>query len=217
MPRRKSASAGEAKPVHVNIAALLPKDPDQLLTRCTASWTAIKTDAVHFASPSPAPAVIDAAITRLSKAVGDAQNGGLTETAELAAAIHDIHTVWGQLTKYVQAQLRSLPVAEVPPILANILMYASKTGTRPPKPPLDVKEGPTSGTAKAIALAVFHALTYTWEWSLDQQTWSSTTSGKSFVLLTGLTPGKTYYLRVKAFLRDGTTTDYIRTIDFIAH
>jgi hypothetical protein len=57
---------------------------------------------------------------------------------------------------------------------------------------------------------------YIWELSLDQTSWSSTTTGKTQATLTGLTPGKTYWLRVHAFLRDGTTTTPVPAISFIA-
>jgi hypothetical protein len=32
---------------------------------------------------------------------------------------------------------------------------------------------------------------------------------------TGLTPGKTYWFRVRAFLRDGTTTDYVHPVSLM--
>ena len=217
MPRRKSGSASTAKtkPVHVTLAALLPTNPADLLSHCTASWDAIKADTVHFPTP-PSPATLDAALTGLSKSLQEAETGGPVEMAALAASVRQVHTLWGLLTKYVQLQLRGLPVTEVPPILATILMYWSKVGTRPPKAALAAKDGPTGGTARAIALAILHALTYTFEWSGDGQSWSSLTSAKTRVLLTGLTPGKQYTLRLKAFLRDGTTTDPVSSITFIA-
>jgi hypothetical protein len=86
---------------------------------------------------------------------------------------------------------------------------------RQPKPPLAAEPGATTGTVKAAALAILGALVYTFEWSLDQQSWTSATTRKCSYLVTGLTPGKLYYFRVKAFLRDDTTTDYVATVSLI--
>jgi len=90
----------------------------------------------------------------------------------------------------------------------------SLRGTRKPKPPLAVKQR-MSGTVTVAALAILNALTYDWEWSVDQATWATTTTGAANATLTGLTPGKTYYFRVRAFLRDGTETAYVGPISLM--
>ena len=58
-----------------------------------------------------------------------------------------------------------------------------------------------------MALAILGALTYEYECSTDQVTWTlGGKSGKTRFILEGLTPGKQDRFRTTAFLRDGTTT-----------
>ena len=66
-----------------------------------------------------------------------------------------------------------------------------------------------------MALRILGALVYTYEWSLDQVTWSSAMSGKARYLVTGLTAGKTYYFRVSAFLRGDTMTNWVSPVSVI--
>jgi hypothetical protein len=115
----------------------------------------------------------------------------------------------------VQTCLRKIPIEDTPPILAGVRLYRSRVGSKKPKPPLRAKHGPVSGTAILDALAIFHALVYTWEWSVDQLAWSSTTSGGTRVALDGLVPGKLYWFRVRAFLRDRTTTDHVPAVSLM--
>ena len=212
----KTAQPKKAPPPNVNVAADLPKDPGDLYTRCLASWNAIKADTAHFPTPTPAATVVDPVLAALSSSIQAAEGGTPAEKAAVRTAVRNVHTVWSQVRPYVQGVLRTLPIADVPTILANIGMYASNTGKRPPKPPLAVKDAAVSGSARAEALAVADAVTYQWDWSVDQTTWSTMTTAKCYAVISGLTPGKLYYIRVRAFLRDETTTNVIATIPFIA-
>ncbi len=123
--------------------------------------------------------------------------------------------LWGLNARYAQKVLRALPVEQVPPILASVLLYASRTGKKGPKPPIQAKRAATSGSAIVILLAMAQALTYTYEWSADLVTWQSLTAGRTRVTIAGLTPGKLYWFRARAFLRDGTTTDTVGLVDLI--
>ncbi len=115
----------------------------------------------------------------------------------------DIHDITRSVTKI----LRALSPDQVPPILAAILLYESKLGQRPPKPPLeaqDPKAGP-SGTVLLVALAVAGALYYEYDWSTDQINWTlGGRLGQTRFTIAGLTPAKQYWFRVTAFMRDGT-------------
>jgi hypothetical protein len=50
---------------------------------------------------------------------------------------------------------------------------------------------------------------------MDQTTWTTGTSHKVGLLITGLTSGKKYWFRVKAYLRDDTWTDDLATVDLV--
>jgi hypothetical protein len=215
MSRKKKGIPPQKPAREVSVATQLPTDTGELCTHCKASWTGMKADP-RLATPPVPPAVVEKALSDLDTALEPAEKGGAVDKAVLLAAARKVRTIWAQLGKYVQAVLRANPSVDAQALLAGVLMYESNVGTHRPKPPLAVNDGPTSGTARAAALAILHALTYTWEWSTDQANWSSTTTGQSHALLTGLTPGQKYYVRVRAFLRDGTTTDWVATIGHIA-
>jgi hypothetical protein len=211
MARKASGVPKQKPPRPLNVATHLPSDDEQLFTHCSAGWEAVKADPAHFPAP-PVTAELDPALTTLGTALKAAPNGAPTDKAAVKTAAVKVRNLWGQLAKYVQTCLRAMPVEDTLPILANVLMYKSDVGAHAPKPPLAAKHGPTSGTAVVTALAILHALTYGFEWSLDQLTWSTTTSGQARTTFTGLAPGKMYWFRVRAFLRDGTTTDYVHPV-----
>jgi hypothetical protein len=53
--------------------------------------------------------------------------------------------------------------------------------------------------------------------STDQLTWSDCgETAQSLTTVQGLTPGKTYYFRVRCFLRDNTKTNYSIVVPHIA-
>jgi len=207
--------ARKPKPPHpLNVATHLPTDDEQLFTHCSAGWTAMKADTGHFPSP-PMASQLDAALKALGDALTTAPNGGPVDRAAVKTAAAKVRGLWAQLAKYAQTVLRAIPVEDTPPILADVLLYKSASGAHKPKPPLSASHGATSGTVVVTALAIVHALTYGFEWSVDQMTWSTTTVGQARTTLTGLTPAKVYWFRVRAFLRDGTTTDYVHPVSLV--
>jgi hypothetical protein len=212
---RRATGAPKKKPARpLNVAERLPSDDQELYNHCEAGWTAMQADTAHFASPPFGPAM-DAALTGLSKALAAAPNGGPVEKEAVKTAATTLRGVWHQYAKYAQSVLRTLPVEATPPILVNLMLYKSNAGAHKPKPPLAAKQGTPSGTVKLVALAILDALTYGFEWSTDQVNWSTQTTGKTRLTVAGLTPGKTYWFRVRAFLRDGTTTDYVHTVNLM--
>jgi hypothetical protein len=196
------------------VATRLSTDDAQLYNDCSAGWAGVKADPTHFPSP-PSAAEMDASLTELGSALKVEGTGGTTEKESVRTAASKVRGLWAQIAKYVQVCLRKIPIEETPPILASVKMFRSRAGTHKPKPPLRATHGPTSGSVILVALAIVHALTYDWEWSIDQQTWQSTTTGKTRATVFGLTPGKLYWFRVRAFLRDGTTTDWVASVDLM--
>lgn len=214
MARKASGVPKEKPPTPLVIAEHLPRDPTDLYNHVEAGWTAMKADTTHFPSP-PATTEMDTAVTNLGVALKAVPNGAATDTAAVKAAATAVRSLWGLNAKYAQKVLRTLPVEQVPPILANVMLYPSQRGQKGPKPPIQAKRAATSGSAMVTLLAVAHTLTYTYEWSLDQVTWQSMTSGHTRVTIAGLTPGKLYWFRARAFLRTGTTTDPVGLVDLI--
>jgi hypothetical protein len=214
MARKATGVPKENPPTPLIIAEHLPRDPADLYNHVNAGWTAMKADTTHFPSP-PETAEMDTAVTNLGGALKAVPNGAATDTKAVKAAATAVRELWGLNARYAQKMLRTLPVEQVPPILANVLLYASQTGKKAPKPPIQAKRATTSGSAVVILLAIAQALTYTYEWSLDQVTWQSMTSGQTRVTIAGLTPGKRVWFRARAFLRNGTTTDPVGIVDLM--
>ncbi len=212
---REASGVPQEKPPHpLIIAEYLPGDPAELYNHIDAGWAAMKLDMTHFPSP-PATAELDTAVTNLRNALNAGPNGAPTDTAAVKEAAAAVKELWGLNARYAQKVLRALPVEQVPPILANVRLYASQTGKWGPKPPIQAKRAATSGSAIVTLLAVAQMLFYTYEWSEDQVTWQSMIAGRTRVTIAGLTPGKLYWFRARAFLRDGTTTDPVGLVDLI--
>ena len=214
MTRKASGVPKVKPPTPLIIAERLPREPAVLYNHVEAGWTAMKLDTTHFPSP-PATTETDAALVSLGAALKAGPNGAPADTAAVTAAATAVRELWGLNARYAQKALRALPIEQVPPILASVLLYASQVGKKAPKAPIQAKRAATSGSAIVILLAVASSLTYTYEWSLDQVTWQSLTTGHTRVTIPGLVPGKVYWFRARAFLRDGTTTDPVGLVDLI--
>ncbi len=172
-------------------------------------WAAVKADTTHFPTPFPPGTQIEGHLGTLGTALQAGEGGNATAKAAIVTAASVVREDFRQLKAYVQGVLQGLPPEQVAPILAAILMYESRVGMRKPKPPLGIKQG-ASGSAILDALAILNAIFYEWSSSLDQVTWTiAGRSGQATFTIAGLTPGKTYWFRVTAFLRDGTTTEAI--------
>jgi hypothetical protein len=209
MPRKKSGVPKEKPPKELTLAAHLPKDPAALLAHCTAGSSYIYNTPATFPTPNPPASQVNAALAALSSALTSAPGGSDAQKQAVRAAAKKVRGLWGLLVPYVESVLRTQNAADVPTILASCLMYVSNIGNRNPKAPLAAEHTGTSGSVKLIALAIADALTYDWQWSLDQQNWSTSRSGESQTVISGLIPGKQYWFRVTAFLRGNTTTDPI--------
>ncbi len=217
MVMKKSGSAAKAPKKKVpNIALHLPRQAQALYLYCLAVWAKVKADTVHFPTPFPPAAQIDGDLTALGNALPKAEGGSPADTAALQSAADKVHHDFVVLGAYLDGVLRTLPVEDVAAIIASLLLQESKAGAKPPKPPLAVKDGDGTGIVVLAALAVFHAMRYEWETSVDQVTWTAApATAQAHTTLTGLTPAKTYYFRFRCFLRDNTTTDYSQVISHI--
>jgi hypothetical protein len=202
-------------PAELSLAALLPSDAAELLAHCTAGSTYIYGNPATFANVNPSQNQMNAGLSALSTALTTAPNGTASQKKAVKAAAKKVRNLWAQLLLYAQGVLRAVNPVDVPAMLASAMMYASKAGAHKPKAPIAARHGDTTGSVKLIALAILGALTYEWEYSLDQITWSTARSGQAHTTLAGLTAGKLYWFRVRGFLRDNTTTDPVGPISLM--
>jgi hypothetical protein len=214
MPRKKSGVPKQRPPRQLSLAAHLPADDQAMLAHVAAGWAAIKADSALFATPTPGSPQMDNAIASATAAVQAAQGGSDAQKETARTDCQAVRNLWGQLVKYVEGVLRAGPATAAPPILDAVRMYMSARGARKPKPPLAMRQL-GSGQVLLVALALANALTYDWEWSGDQQNWSTTTTGRATATVAGLTPGKLYYFRMRAFLRGNTATAYVQTVSMM--
>jgi hypothetical protein len=212
----KKSGSPKKKTKGPRIALHLPKDAQGLYTRGLAIWSAIKADAAHFPNPYPPAAEIDADLTGLGGALQAAVGGDPIAMVALQVAADKVRQTLELLGRYVQSVVRAGPIEDAPAIISSVLMYESNVGQRPPKPELDAKQGTPSGIVRLIALAVASAMVYYWEYSLDQQTWtadSQTAQAQSSIV--GLTSGKAYSFRFRAFTRASGMTDDSQIVSLI--
>jgi hypothetical protein len=217
MPRKKSGIPRKQKPKETTVAAHLPRSSVELQPHVATMCTGLGNDP-QFAPLKPQ---VDETVTdngKLASAIQKAKTGGTVEQEALVEADKTVRDDVKALVPGVQKILRGLPPDQVPGILAAILMYASHAGERPPKPPLAAKDvkGAPPGTALLVALAVAGTLYYEYDWSADQTNWTfAGKSAKSRFTVAGLAPGKQYWFRVTAFLRDGTSQQHVTSTPFI--
>ena len=206
MPRKK-AIGRQPKLKVPHIALHLAPDAEGLHTQCSAQLTQVLAQPTVFVTPSPPAAILTQALAELWSAIQADEGGGPVQHTALVAAAAKVRQLFTQLGKYAEGVVLAAPVEQASAIISSVLMYESKVGQKPPKAELAVKHvTAVSGAVLLIAAAIAGALTYTFEYSLDQVTWSSAgQTGKVRTTITGLTPGKVYYFRFLAFKRGDTT------------
>jgi hypothetical protein len=198
------------------IALYLPIAFLALYVRCLAIWNAIKADLVHFPTPYPPASVVDADLAALADTLEEAEKGSPIATTALEGAARKVRETFELLGKYVQSVVRAGSAADAAALIASVLMYESKVGQRSPKPELDVKDTVTSGLVRLVALAIPGVVTYYWEVSTDQVSWSTgPQTAQAHASIGGLTPGKEYYFRFHGFRRDGTMTSPSITVSHL--
>jgi hypothetical protein len=215
MPTKKTKKPKPPRTPHV--ATHLPADANDLETRCNAIWAAVQADTVHFPTASvypPAPQ-INADLAGLKTALQEAEGGDPVAIVALRVAADKVRADFRLLGAYIDSVVRSGSLVDAPAIIAAVLLYESKVGTRPPKPELAAKQG-ESGTVALIALAVASALVYYFEFSADQATWTAVPqTPKTRAAISGLTPGKVYYFRFRAFTRQGGMGPYSQVVSLM--
>ena len=166
-------------------------------------------------NPNPPPAVATAHLDALDKSEKEAHGGGSAAVAACAACRLVVRRDLRYFVAYLQTVLDLMTVADALALIELVNMRARRY-TRPNKAELAASPGDTSGAVDLVAKAVAHYATYYWEMSSDQKSWSSLPeTTKSFTSVAGLTPGQTYYFRLRTLTRAGKS-DYSQVVSLLA-
>jgi hypothetical protein len=207
MSRKRAAPPRPKKAKLPTVIPDLPTDCGELYNHCTASWAGFTASSKLSTGIYPPAATVTTNLAALNTAL--TAPPGPSTTDAVNAAAEKVRQNWNLLAKYTQGVIRAGDIEDAGTVVASVLMALSNVGRRNPQPPLGVKQGTLSGTMLLVVARILEAVSYTFEWSLDQQTWTAVTWTKVRYTVTGLTSGKLYYFRVQALLRNGTTTNPI--------
>ncbi len=195
-------SAKTKNTAHRSLAVLdLPKRINVLITFADGVVKAMTGNA-YFPSPSPALAIVAAAIIDLQNAetaaLARAKGAAATRNAKRAVLV----SLLQQLRMYVQSIVD--PNAENgPAIIQSAGMAVKKTATRPPRV-FAALAGAVSGTVKIVAPSAGARSSYDWQYSTDGKTWIDLTSTiQAKTHLTGQTPGTVLEFRYRPVTKTG--------------
>ncbi len=200
-----------------HLAANLPVGCKDLYTHCSASWNGLQpltAAGAVFAGIVPTPATIADNLKAVGDALPLAEPGDALPVANLRASADTLRATWMLITKYCEVTLRSVPIDQIPAILAQIQISTSGSGHHlPPKPPIAAKQV-APGAVRIDVLALTDIVAYFYEFSVDQTTWlPGIQTGRTDGTITGLKPETLYYFRFKCLKTDDTYTTYSNTVD----
>ena len=170
-----------------------------------------------FPDPRPTLAVFKAHVD----AFEDAETKAATR-AKGAATFRDAKgkTVKGDLSHlrdYVQSVVEtSTTPAAAAAVIESAFMSVRKVPTRS-IPEVSAKNADVSGKVTLAAKAVAPVAVYSWEYSLDQSTWTPLPDTmKSRTEVSGLTTARVYYFRFSTFTRAGQG-DHSQIVSLLVH
>jgi hypothetical protein len=171
-----------------------------------------------FTNPTPTAAQIKDTADNLGAANAKAKNGGPLAVADRDAKRADAEKLLDQYVIYVRVNVKGQagdPATAAAMILSSGLSV--KKYVKPQKPQLAAKYGTVSGQVLLVALAVAKSAMYMWEYSLNLKDWVSVPQTmQADTIITGLTPGQTYYFRFRAQTRKGLG-DYSQVVSLLVH
>jgi hypothetical protein len=155
-----------------------------------------------FPSPSPALALFAADIHALDEAETQAATRAKGTTQARNARKLKVKEDLMHLRDYVQSVVEKQPSSrDAAALIESAFMSVRKT-IHPSKAELSARNTGVSGTVRLNAKAVAHSAIYYWQYSLDQQTWTSVTETmQARTMIADLTLPATYYFRFRAFTR----------------
>ncbi len=166
--------------------------------------------------PNPGTVVTDlrAAASALGTAI---TNKGTTKAVAnaLTLARQNVLDKVGHAKDFVNGAAEKLPADQAKAIIESAGFRTRKVVVRSVLP-LEVKDGPLSGTAALVARAVAKDAVYFFQVSTDQKNWTALPSVmKCRTTATGLTVGTTYSFRFQAQTRKGLG-DWSEIVSFVA-
>jgi hypothetical protein len=179
----------------------LPKSDKDLLTLGFGVYNAFQGN-VDLPNPNPIMAVFKANLVAYQDAVTKAQlktKGTVTlRKAKRRKVESDLSRLKDYVWSVVETQTDSAAAAA---IIENVLMSVRKTGKQS-RPELQVRNTGVSGTVEADAASVARTAVYYWEYSVNQTDWVTVPATmQASTVISGLTPGQTYYFRFRALTR----------------
>ena len=154
-------------------------------------------DNPYFPDPIPALArlVVHIAAADAAQVAASTREAGTAAT--LAAAVRAVEGDLESLHVHVQSVAR-LDATNGPAIVASAGM-SLKDARGPSKADFAVKQGRISGSVVLSAGAVARKASYDWQYSTDEETWTSgETTFKAKTTLLGLAAGTRYFFRFRA-------------------
>ena len=197
------------------VALLLPKQHPMRVTQVNHMLAALA-DTTKFTNVPGLAAAQDNA-TAYAKSVEKAKSRSHVDVKARNAAWVQCKQDAGHLRDFVQgvADKAGSPAAAAA-IIASAGMGIKKVTPRV-KPPLAAKNVAPSGTVRVDARRVAANAMYYWSFSTDQVHWQSVPETmQAHTLISGLTPGQTYYFRFSARTRKGPV-DVSQVVSLIVH
>jgi hypothetical protein len=160
----------------------------------------------EFPNSATQVATAKAALVPYANAVQDAKNRKPSATKVRGDAFKALVKALEALRIVVQIEVDATP-NQAATLATSAGMKLRRASLRT-KADFAVGDGPNAGSVHLIAKAIAKALVYYWEVSSDQKSWSvALDTTRADAILTGLTPGQTYWFRFRARTRTGMS-DY---------
>jgi hypothetical protein len=182
---------------------MLPRLNKQLITYARAVHDHLLGNP-RFPNPTPSLTLFAANIAALEAAETKAATKAKGAAKERDAKRQKVKEDLGHARDYVQSVVESQATPQdAVATIESAFMSVRKTSSRF-KGELSAKNTRVSGTVVLDAKAVAPAATYYWQYSLDQETWTSVPEAmKAKRVISGLTSLETYYFRFRALTRGG--------------
>jgi hypothetical protein len=184
------------------VALHLPESPSKLLHAAQAIVNAMTGNA-WFPSPTPALALVAAAITQLAAAQAETFTKGVTTFAVRDKMLTDLVKLLHALKAYVQGIADDDPDHAVE-LIESAAMSVKQTGSYA-KPPFVLAPGPMAGSVALKVRSAGDNVGYQWQQSADGGvTWAfEEPSLKAETVIHGLPSGTTVWFRWRPVLAGG--------------